>query len=77
MERSINGMIDSMTQRITVDVVSPIREAVMEYYRETPEITIVDQPVASPMAEMITASVEPKAVEMTFTAEVNPELLSR
>jgi cell division protein FtsZ len=77
MERSINSMIDSMTQRITEDVISPIREEVEAYYQETSEITIINQPAVGAVAELVTASAEPKAVEMTFTATVNPELLSR
>lgn len=77
MERSINNLIDSMTHRITEDVVAPIREEVEAYFREAPEITIVNQPALAPVAELVTASAEPKAVEMTFTAAVNPELLSR
>jgi hypothetical protein len=66
-----------MTQRITEDVISPIREEVEAYYQETSEITIINQPAVGAVAELVTASAEPKAVEMTFTATVNPELLSR
>lgn len=77
MERSINNLIDSMTQRITEDVISPIREEVEAYIQETPAITFVSRPATEPVAELVTASVESKAVDMTFTATVNPELLSR
>jgi vacuolar-type H+-ATPase subunit F/Vma7 len=77
MERSINNLIDSMTQRITEDVISPIREEVEAYIQETPAITFVSRPATEPVAELVTASVEPKTVDMTFTATVNPELLSR
>lgn len=77
MERSIGSMIDSMTQRITQELISPIREEVEAYYREMPDIAIVARPAAAPVAGMVTASVDPKAVDMTFTTTVGPELLSR
>ncbi|MBI0584060.1 MAG: hypothetical protein ISF22_07515 [Methanomassiliicoccus sp.] len=77
MERSINHLIDSMTHRISEDVVSPIREEVNAYIQEYESIAVVPAPQAHPVAELVTASVEAKSVDMTFAATVNPQLLSR
>lgn len=77
MERSIIGMIDSMTHRITEDVIAPIREEVDAYMREKAPVEIVSPSNSLPVAELITASQVPKSVDITFSTQVNPQLLSR
>jgi cell division protein FtsZ len=77
MERSINHIIDSMTHQITEEVVSPIREEVEAYFRHQSDVEIVPQQMVQPFAELVTASAVPSAVDLSFTASVNPELLTR
>lgn len=77
MERSINGMIDSMTHRISEDVIAPIREEVDAYMREKTPVEIVSPSNTLSVAELITASNAPRSVEISFSAAVNPQLLSR
>ncbi len=66
MERSIIGMIDSMTHRITEDVIAPIREEVDAYMREKAPVEIVSPSNSLPVAELITASQVPKSVDSPF-----------
>jgi cell division protein FtsZ len=76
MERSISNLIESMTQHISEELISPIREEVDEYLRGTVRLDSVAEAVVEPV-EIIAASPQSESVELTFTANVNPELLSR
>jgi cell division protein FtsZ len=78
MERSINGMIDSMTHQISEDVVAPIREEVDAYMREKASVEIVNNANALPVTELISAIEAHKTVEMSFTSSADShQLLSR
>ncbi len=77
MERSINGMIDSMTHQISHDVIAPIREEVDAYMREKSSVEIVTDADSMPVAQLISAADAPKTVGMSFTTSADPQLLSR
>jgi cell division protein FtsZ len=77
MERSINNIIESMTHQITEEVVSPIREEVEAYFRHQSDVEIIPQQTVQPFAELVTANNVSSTVDVTFTATVNPELLTR
>jgi cell division protein FtsZ len=76
MERSISNLIESMTQHISEDVVSPIREEVEAYLQGSTNMDIITEIAVEPV-EIVAASPQAKSVDLTFTANVNPELLSR
>lgn len=77
MERSINKLIDSVSTKITEDLMTQIREEVAEAMEEYDNFEVVAQTVAPTMAELIHADSEPKPMEMPFQPSVSPELLSR
>jgi cell division protein FtsZ len=77
MERSINTIIESMTQKITEEVVSPIREEVEAHFRHRADVEIIPPQNVQPIAELVVASSEPKAIEMSFADAVVPEMISR
>src|SRR5690606_15617792 len=77
MERSINGLIDSMTHQISEDVVAPIREEVDAYMRERASVEIVNHANTLPVTQMISTLDAHKTVEISFISSADPQLLSR
>jgi hypothetical protein len=65
-----------MTQHISEDVVSPIREEVEAYLHETATIDIIAETEAPPV-EIVATSTQAKSLDIAFTTGVSPELLSR
>lgn len=77
MERSINNIIDSMTQHISEEVVSPIRQEVEAYFRASAGIDIVTPTPIPSVAEIVAVAPQVKSVDISFTTDVSPEILSR
>lgn len=78
MDLSINKIIDSVSSKITEDLMTQFKDEMAEALHGAEcHVEIVRRPTAAPVAELINADAAPETSEMPFAGAMTPELMSR
>jgi cell division protein FtsZ len=75
MERSISKLIDSLSTKISEDIMMGVREEVENYFRHKANVEIVPKESLKPVAELVSANAGPRSVDISYEAMVNPQMM--